>query len=357
MYSFENVDSEWLIQHALYDRIREQLLTEYSSLNVSFREKLGFLTILVDQYLRKDDLNTVWAAYNILREFLGLSVASSPQNIDRTWFHKMKREAITSLLIEIKGLELPTKTQKQLIEQVSRSLNLEKEVIALSDPESIGGIIGGQSGFAGTHYYYIAPCKTPDLDFLSYIVNHEFAHIVYGDHETQLLLNTNQIQFANLIKQQEFEADLESVERYFNLGLKALPSLKNTSLGKNLAALLAQPESLKALKDYQTLWIPPQNPEEKEKMIYLRGKEQRADLFALKQLFRSDDLNPIFKVIQVYVSLENRPEPYIVAEGTREPHPSDIERATLYDWLPYRSRYQCCTETSKVGSYSNVCSN
>ena len=326
-YSRKHIDKEWLMQHVDYAGRREKLLNSYVTANPSFGEILGDLTFLIDQLLRTGDLNVAWPPYNILREKLGLPTASSPQDMDTTWFEKMKREAITSWFVEKHGLELPTQLQKKLIEQVARSLKLQRELIALSDPESISGIIGGSSAIGGPHYYFIAPSKAPDFDFLSYTINHEFAHIVYGDHETQVLLNTNQKQFTDIINQADFKSDLESAERYFNLGLKVLPSLNNTTIGKNLAALLAQPEIRKVLRNHKTLWIPPQNSQEKERMIFLRGNEQRADLFALKRLFKPNDLNSIFKAIQVFASLENRPEPYIVAKESQDPHPSDIERA------------------------------
>ncbi len=253
--------------------------------------------------------------YNFLRELLGLPLVPSLEHVDKLWFEQLGREIEIFWLIEFyPALELPTEAQKELILEGARLLKLRQKVVAFSHPY-------GGSSHVSPNQAYIAICHTPDIDMRLHYLYHELGHIKHNDATIRSDVALNKQDPIAIVNEPDFKSDLTDIKNYFELGLALIPSLKTTKVGNKLAQALATPQAQEVLKAYGELWIPPKDAHEKARMIYLRGTEQRADLFMLNQLLKLKNASSILSAISSYTSL------YIIVKGADDVHPSDVERA------------------------------
>jgi hypothetical protein len=143
-------------------------------------------------------------------------------------------------------------------------------------------------------------------------VYHELGHVVHRDHAKSLSMDDDVLAFKDELNRPEFKAALEKIKHYTELGKKAFDN--TTNVGSRINKILAK---------RSTFWIEPEDKAEYTKMLYLRGKEQRADLFAIQRLYKQEKLSAILQAIRDYVIDRN----YVVARGSKDVHPSDFERA------------------------------
>ncbi len=259
--------------------------------------------------------------YNFLRELLGLPLVSSLADIDKLWLEQILPEVELFTVIEEREWLLPTEAQKELVFEASRLLNLQQEIVALNF-----GALGGEAITKGERRY-LALCQTPDLDIRLAILYHELGHIVHHDIETARDVMSHKQDPIAVVNAPDFKSDLEEIKSCFELGLTTLTLLKNTKIGNSLTQALTTPKAQEVLKEYGVLWIPPENQQEKDELIYLRGIEQRADLFSLKQLLKLKNTSSILAGIYTMGLREKIILNEIVTEGTKEKHPSLVERS------------------------------
>lgn len=119
--------------------------------------------------------------------------------------------------------------------------------------------------------------------------------------------------YEALLAKPDFIYDLERIEEYSNLGKSFLAQEGTASL---LANSMAQ-----VLREHGIFWHKPDCALCQKKMMYKRGKEKRADLFALEKLWHNDRLD----VIQANIYLHGS-SGFIEADGS-DIHPSGFERA------------------------------
>ena len=132
---------------------------------------------------------------------------------------------------------------------------------------------------------------------------HEMGHIIHQDLSSK--------PYQKALAEPAFKRDLARMQRYLELGKRSIP--KNTLLGAYL-------EEVK--QKNPVLWIKPKNPETYKKMVYLRGTEQRADLYAFDMVSK----RRIFDVLISTLYYFGR-SGFIVAQEDFNIHPSGIERA------------------------------
>ncbi len=257
--------------------------------------------------------------YNFLRELLQLETKSSLQEADRAWLKTILPELELNALAEKGDIERAAPEAQKLMDRVVHSLNIQKKIYAALDP------YGGHSGKTDTGLTYIALLKTPDPDRQLFVIYHELGHIYYNDSENERLIADKKITPEELYKKHCFKADCDAIKKYVRRGIELVFSLRNTYLGKLLSKSLVLPEVREALTKRGTLWIPPTNHAEYQKIAYFRCTEQRADIFAIKNLLKHKLLSTVLAGINAYGGTYDK-QPQLIANST-ETHPSHLERA------------------------------
>ncbi len=303
---------------------RETKQVEWDT-DILLPEKLADLGDEATRAISEPDLasnpNRALFPYNFLRELLSLPLAQSLDEIDTLWLSQILPEMEFFSVIEKHDWQPPTEAQKELVLEGARLLKLKEHVIAAG----YGHEKGGQAAQVGSRGY-IALCQTPDLDTRLFTLYHELGHIVHHDTEMAKSIISKEQDPIELINEPNFKADLDNTKNYFALGLSTIPSLYNTKAGKELAEALSRTEAQEVLKQYSILWVPPEDPQSKNLVMWGRAKEQRADLFGLRTLLKLKNISSILTTIEHY-ALDKGSESYLVTQGTADLHPSQVERA------------------------------
>ena len=320
----QNIDKSWLDQQLKdYDMWRETKQVEWDT-DILLPEKLADLGDEATRAISEPDLasnpNRALFPYNFLRELLSLPLAQSLDEIDTLWLSQILPEVEFFAMVEQYDWQPPTEAQKELVLEGARLLKLKGVVAAGYSHER-----GGQSTAVGPTGY-VALCQTPDVDTRLFTLYHELGHIAHHDAEASDSITSGEQDPAELIKAPNFKADLDNIKKYFATGLSSIPSLSNTKAGKELAKALSNTEAQEALKQYGTLWIPPEDPQLKNFMMWGRGSEQRADLFSLRTLLKLKNISSVLTTIEHY-ALHKGNKSYLVTQGTADLHPSHVERA------------------------------
>jgi hypothetical protein len=348
--SLEEIDKAWL-QEVYYHWWKREELKKSSAQKQTLPELLETLTDMVSDDLatpqEQRDPGAVLYPYNMLRDVLGDPRASSLEEVNTAWVDKIAHEAGLEVLIE-KGHTAPTPAQKKLIENAIAQLELEIPVVPLAHPEEKEGA----SGLLGSKTY-ISLCKDLDLDTRLSTLYHELGHIQHKDIEHSTAVRLGNETISSIRTEKHFAADLKDIHNYLELGWKVVPSLQNTTVGRHLYKVLDydNPQSPASMvrKKLGALWNPPKDNEAREESGYHREREERADLFALRHLYKQGYVSAILASIWEYgmSDLSYRDKPYVIAQGEVN-HPSDVERALymigflvahgvavprqLYDW-------------------------
>lgn len=286
------------------------------------------LAVQVNNFLEKNkpiDRSNVTESlypYNFLRELLGLPTKPTLQADDRAWFKTILPELELYFLVETDQVETPSIAHKKLLEEAIQLLNIQRKVYAAQHKQPLGGTTMSRSA---TGLTYIALCGSPDVDTRLSVLYHELGHVHHDDAGGIRLIEDNKTKPADLYNQPAFKDDLDAIARYLQKGIELVPTLQNTQMGKLLTNYLANPEVQRVFHKYGTFWIPPDYPDEYQKMIYYRGTEQRADLFALRNLLKYGMMSSILTFIDTFGI--QREKPYLIAHKSKDHHPSGLERA------------------------------
>jgi hypothetical protein len=322
--SVQEIDKAW-VQEEDYQRwIKKELKVKRGT---PLPELMQILATQVSDNLehpeKEKDPSLVLYPYNRLRELLGQPRISSVKKVDKVWLDKVLYDADLAALIE-EGYSEPTVAQKKLIEAEIRRLKLEMPAVTLAYPREKGG----STGLLGGKRVYLSLCKNPDLDTRLQVLYHELGHIKHKDVTRDIEINAGTKTISDVRAEKDFAADVKNIQHYLQLGWAAIPSLQKTSLGKYLYKLLhyddPKSEAKELIEKGRGLWIPPKNNKEKEKFGYIRETEERADLFALRELYKQGRMDAILTTIDYYLHFEDRP---LVIEQGKITHPSDVERA------------------------------
>lgn len=310
-----------------YKTWKQELLKELSKPDFTFFDWLGTVSYQANYGLTRPDPslepNRVLYPYNFLRELFGQASVSSLEEVDRSWLKEVMAEAELDLIIRQKG-ETPTAKQKELVDEGVRLVGLKQQVRAISSIEPFQGQAITYGGYQASDPLasYITMCKTPDLDSRLIVLYHEIGHIIHGD--AQHSKSTSEGYREQFLHKPEVQSDQKEIKHYLELGMHALSSLSHTRIGKILLQALAEPGTKEVLKRYGYFWIPPENEEDKRQGLYGRTTEQRADLFALRQLLKLGEISPMLNFITILIFKD---ELSIIRKGSYYVHPSDVERA------------------------------
>ena len=262
------------------------------------------------EFMRDVSQETALYAYNFLRELLHRNTAQTFTAIDRQWVDQVRDEASPYLVMEQqKTYKAPTSLQVYLVKKAKDLLKIRDELTTFSY-EGLGA-----AGILGPEKHYIALCDIPDIDQQIAIIYHELGHIVHKDADNYAAILRNERTYTDFVQDPSFQSDINKIDHYQELGRKAFD--KSTPIGQHIAGIFLQNPTLK-------LWAPPDNAEELQKMLYLRGIEKRADLFEMEQLFEQQLLGVLLSHIALYAfGWTSVP---LTAEAYHD-HPSDLERA------------------------------
>lgn len=278
------------------------------------------LVKLIERYKEKSEQNMLHVdekrnmlfAYNFLRELLHVDEANSLDEIDELWLGHIKETVEEILLLE--KTYLPTHAMQSLVNQARKVARYEDDVIALSSKDEFGG-----SSHKIGNKYFIEVCQTPDLDKRLFVVYHELAHLMHNDQERNKLVWFDKIEPSVFLNEPSFKTDLEKIHRYKKIGKNVLNN--NSVVGRRLK---------EALQNKTTLWIKPKDAAVRTKWMYFRGKEQRADLFAMKTLLEQGYLSSLLTMIEYWGNPVSPEEYYVVAQFDFDEHPSNVERALYF---------------------------
>jgi hypothetical protein len=277
----------------------------------------------------RSDLSRVLYPYNFLRELLDELPVASLEEIATAWLERLKYELDFDVLIE-EGHTPATPIQEEFAKAEVKRLSFERPIEVFTHPA-----IPGRSGPLGIKEF-ISFCRNPDLDTRLYILYHELGHIQHNDTANYKGVELGKKTLSAVRAEPDVIADVEDIKRYLQLGWSAIPSLQETILGKYLfeivhydnptSSLYSQVSEL--VKKPHGLWIPPADVKEQEKAAYNLEKERRADLFALRHLYKQGRMSSILTFIRDFSmsDLSYRTTPWIIAVGATD-HPSDVERA------------------------------
>ena len=220
--------------------------------------------------------------------------------MDLEWLSELETSNQYFDRVERYNYELATLSQEALVAEAKEIIGLEKKIEVYSW-ENLGE----------SHTNFIVLCSIPDLDQRLTTVYHELGHIVHHDSQENVEIENDSHRIQERIESADFSEDLKHIQDYLEKGKLAFD--ETTHVGKII---------LETLKTNPPLWLPPKTPEAYKKMFYLRGQEQRADLFLLEQLLKQNKLSSIVRKIDDYGTSN-----YVTVNGEEDKHPSDLERA------------------------------
>lgn len=300
-----------------------QLLGKRGSLPLEWIDLASQVDTFLARNVPVDRFNTTQSLfpYNFLRELLALPTRPSLETSDKGWFKTILPELELYSLVEQGKIKKASLAHKKLIEEVVQLLNMQRKIYSAQDPE----LFGGHTTMTSKGLTYVALCGTPDIDTRLFVLYHELGHIYHNDPVSVGLVNSKQINPQTFFNDPSFRADVEAIGRHLKQGIQLVPTLQNTEIGRLLARFLADPYVRSVFQKYGTFWSPPHGAEEYSKMVYLRGTEQRADLFAIRHLLQRNLISAILTALDTY-GLQ-REKPYLISIGNLDPHPSGLERA------------------------------
>jgi hypothetical protein len=219
-------------------------------------------------------------------------------------------EAEERVLIDEFGLLPVTSQHKKFVAYAQTLMGVNEEILVLKNQHQFDA----QVGSAPSGKTYIGLCGTNDVEYNSFIVYHELAHLFHNDTLMKNQVSTGEKLSSYFLELPDFKADLDAIERYKELGKTAFDT--TSLIGKRIH---------KVLQEYDNFWIAPEDEETYTDMLFLRGTESRADLLACKKLLEQKNIDPLLRIIDLY----SKQTGYwgIQAIGDTYPHPSAFERA------------------------------
>jgi hypothetical protein len=257
----------------------------------NFTEKLASLLSTIYAHNGKPALS----AYNLLREFLNKPRVASIPEIDNDWIDEVKTANDYYSDAKSNNLYPATDWQLELARQAQRIIGLTKKIQVFATNEN-------HSHTNGNH---IALELTPDLDHLLYVIYHELGHII---HQDNIYYGTDRFSDPH------YKADIDKIAEYIEKGKKLFND--TTTLGKYIISVL---------KENPSFWIPPTAPEIYQEYLNKRSDEQRADLFAMEQLFKQNQRDPLLRIIEKFGASR-----HITIQGTEDVHSSHFEMALYF---------------------------
>ncbi len=248
--------------------------------------------------------------YNVLREYQHASSAKSISDIDYSWLEDLRetldfKVLMHEQLIPTAEAHWPTLAQEILAREAKMLLDIPGKIC-------IAGTLS--EGFSGltpqTETPFIGVFSDRDRELRLFYIYHELGHLVHQDPVSYNLAVTAKISIESIIAAKDFSLDLEKIKLYTEQGKQSITT--TTRIGTKIVDLL---------KTHTCLWHAPKNKDTYTVMIYQRGKEQRADLYALEKLFVHGRLSVILRRI---AHIEN--SDFLVAQEL-DNHASDLERA------------------------------
>lgn len=181
--------------------------------------------------------------------------------------------------------------------KIQKECSVPGEILYFAGPMSMAGRVG--------IIRYVTMMESVDPHHRNFGLYHEMGHILHDD-----IVNSDN-KYKEILNKPFFKADLNRMQRYLDAGRKNIP--KNTRVGDYIQRMVQQ---------NPRLWIRPLKVELYERMLYIRGKEQRADLYAFDMIAKRKIYQVLISAL-LYFGLSD----FVIARGMDHEHPSDIERA------------------------------
>jgi hypothetical protein len=180
--------------------------------------------------------------------------------------------------------------------KIQRECNVQGEILYFQGTIPVTGVIDDIR-------YMTIMAHDHDPHPRNFGLYHEMGHIIHKDLTPQ--------SYKKMLANPAFKKDLARMQRYLERGKRSIP--KNTYLGTYL-------EQVK--QKHPQLWVAPKDQDTYQKMLYQRGTEQRADLYAFDMIAKRRIFDVLISTLY-YFGLSQS----VVAYQAYNKHPSDIERA------------------------------
>jgi hypothetical protein len=298
--SLHELDREWLdsLDYDVWKQEKEEFFREWDMpLPIQLKDLIDQIYYELNKVAEQEDKNAsvrLLYAYNYLRELLKLTPIKDISHIDESWLNEAKREIFTLS----SGFAEATLADKELLKQAREKIGLNKDIIAVLHPHTVGG--------ETEEAKYIAFCRTPDFDINLFVLYHELGHIANNWQGPQESLKD--ITYA--LNQPDMKADRAKLVYYVKKGKEVLDA--STIIGRRILSLLAQ---------QPLAWKKPQDNESYIRQVFKLDNERRADLFMLNTLYSQQHINPLLNFIE---EAAKKGETIITKDSI---HPASLERA------------------------------
>lgn len=294
---------------------------------------------LIDELLLAGNFDDCYVLnrYNLLRELLHLKHISNVSNVDRKWLLGVREAAQVYKKLGPR-LEALTIRQEALVQEAAKAVGV-RPVVAVATQGGGGATMAGET-----------PCillpSLPDYDLQLFTAYHELGHIVHQDTH----LDQDAELYRKLINEPPFIKDIQKFSDFVNKG-KAVFDQKSKT-GQLIQNKLDEDPSL-AL----------QYPEKNSFLAFTKGKEKRADLFAIENLFKQNLIKPLLKALHEFAAKEEFEDVESFAQSS---HPPYVQRAlALWGFLASKNfpinqaikdweEHGQCLSTEDIISFSSM---
>lgn len=240
-----------------------------------------------------------------------------------------------------KNWSLPSAGQEFLFEEEKKRLSASGQLILLGASGMAEHRVDPVAGCFESWYPCLSDLSADiidvsdnrDVDYSTFVLWHELGHAVHRDVSHKFSASVKKDKnYEEFLNDPLFVKDMKKVAYYTRSGMEVLDD--SSELGKKIRDAVAKAQDQRQLaQDENPFWIRPVLPHLLKYYSYMRGTEQRADLFACRQLFNRGLINAIMRFVESLIDIEKNPggEVYAVSESfygfVQDEHPSDLERA------------------------------
>ena len=221
---------------------------------------------------------TAFSSYNLLRVLLNVTPITSYKEINKQWLDEVAAEVDYYVMMVWRGFNKATHRQKELLSQAQNALNLDTEISLFTKQNCKEE--GASVAFS--FMPFIVLCDKPDSEGQRSTLYHELGHVVHHDKEIELLIHMGQMSYETLTQSRSFQASLERVKHYMELGKSALDD--TTPVGRHVREVLLS---------YNSFWELPSDDKAYQQALKSMNRERRADLFMLDNLYKHGHVNSI----------------------------------------------------------------
>lgn len=205
---------------------------------------------LLDGAVDQEDLPTMTlCTYNMIREKAKMPPAAIDQEIDADWFYNFYKAFKDLEVMDTYGYQVASFEEQKMLSQAARIIKLDHEVVAVLKEGRFGSAaqiitLPGQKGMRG----YVIYNDEPDRDIVLHFMFHELGHIKHNDSMSEVFVKFGLIGLPEILQKDHIKSTSKNSRLYLELGMKLLPFLARTVIGRRLTEYIETPQAQEALQ-------------------------------------------------------------------------------------------------------------